>query len=269
MEHFYLGAHHSNWLARPRRVRLFVSRASLHKLKKLPRASALWGQDSSGFTTLNKHGYWPFGAKQYAAETKRFRDEIGQLDHAAIQDWMCEPFVLKKTGLSIAEHQRRSVQSYEDLLAEAPEIPWMPVLQGWRINEYLEHVDLYNDRGHDLRRVPIVGVGSVCRRQGSLEGAAIMRQLADLDLPLHGFGFKVDGLVRVHDRLKSADSMSWAKAGWKRPNKEHEHYKRSLLPGNFGKRGCADDCASCFDYAMDWYDSLMRRIEEAKMEAAA
>lgn len=271
MDHFYLGAHHPGWLARSDRkhVRLFVSRASLYNLKKLPRAVAPWGQDSSGFSVLSKYGHWPFGFKQYAAETRRFRDQIGMQDHAAIQDWMCEPPMLKKTGLSIEEHQTRTIQSYEDLLAEAPEIPWMPVLQGWRICDYLHHVDMYTDRGHDLTRVPIVGVGSICRRQGSLEGASIMHQIADLGIPIHGFGFKIDGLVRVHHRIKSSDSMSWSKAGWKRPNVNHDHIRLSKDPANFRKRGCADDCASCFDYAMEWYDLLQRRLAEADAQRAA
>ena len=35
--------------------------------------------------------------------------QIGRMDFAAVQDWMCEPEIVVKTGLSIAEHQRRTV----------------------------------------------------------------------------------------------------------------------------------------------------------------
>ncbi len=65
-------------------------------------------------------------------EARLFQEECGQLDWAAVQDWVCEPFMLKRTGLSVREHQRRTVASYLDLRSLAPEVPWVPVLQGWR-----------------------------------------------------------------------------------------------------------------------------------------
>ncbi len=34
----------------------------------------------------------------------RYRDEIGCLLWAAPQDWMCEPWITAKTGLTVAEH---------------------------------------------------------------------------------------------------------------------------------------------------------------------
>jgi hypothetical protein len=43
---------------------------------------------------------------------------------------MCEPSMPHKTGLSIAEHQTRTLSNYEELLRLAPELPWVPVLQG-------------------------------------------------------------------------------------------------------------------------------------------
>lgn len=43
---------------------------------------------------------------------------------------MCEPIMLHKTGLSIAEHQARTLSYYEELLQLAPKLPWVLVLQG-------------------------------------------------------------------------------------------------------------------------------------------
>ncbi len=34
----------------------------------------------------------------------RYRDEIGCLLWAAPHDWMCEPWITAKTGLTVAEH---------------------------------------------------------------------------------------------------------------------------------------------------------------------
>ena len=54
---------------------------------------------------------------------------------------MCEPHLLKKTGLTVVEHQCRTVQNYLLLRELAPSIPFVPVLQGWKIGDYDRHVD--------------------------------------------------------------------------------------------------------------------------------
>src|SRR5436309_107712 len=46
----------------------------------------------------------------------------------------------------------------------APELPITPVLQGQSISDYSRCADLYERHGVDLAALPLVGVGSVCRR---------------------------------------------------------------------------------------------------------
>ncbi len=161
---FYLGAHHAHWLAKSD-VPLFVSRATLAKRKTFPRAKVGWALDSGGFTQLSQHGAWTIPPEQYVEEVRRFQREIGKLEWAAIQDWMCEPHILAKTGKTVAEHQRLTIENYETLLRLAPELPWAPVLQGWTRADYLSHLAQYRLRGHDLAALPVVGIGSVCRQQ--------------------------------------------------------------------------------------------------------
>ena len=43
---------------------------------------------------------------------------------------MCEPIMLHKTGLSIAEHQTSTHTNDKQPVQLAPELPWVPVLQG-------------------------------------------------------------------------------------------------------------------------------------------
>jgi hypothetical protein len=61
-------------------------------------------------------------AARQPAAVRRYRDEIGSLDWAAPQDWMCEPFILAKTGLSVREHLRRTVADYLRLTELAPDL---------------------------------------------------------------------------------------------------------------------------------------------------
>lgn len=89
---FYLGAHHPGWLTRAK-VPLFVSRNRLIKRRSFPRASARWALDSGAFTQLSIHGRWTVPPAQYAGEVRLLSQEIGSLDFAAPQDWMCEPWI--------------------------------------------------------------------------------------------------------------------------------------------------------------------------------
>ena len=76
---------------------------------------------------------------------------------------------------------------------------------------HLACVGLYTDAGVDLADQPVVGLGSVCRRQASGEAVAIISELRAAGVPhLHGFGFKVLGLRRAGHLLISADSMAWS-----------------------------------------------------------
>ncbi len=208
---FYLGAHHANWLARVD-VPLFVSHRRLAELGPgaLPRARGPWALDSGAFSEIAEYGQFRTSPQQYADAVRRYADQVGRLEWAAPQDWMCEPVMLAKTGLTIAKHQRRTVANYLELRALAPEVPFIPVLQGWTTGDYLTCVDLYQAAGVDLAGVPVVGLGSVCRRQATAEIGDLVATLAGLGLRLHGFGVKRLGLARYGHLLASADSMAWS-----------------------------------------------------------
>lgn len=204
-----------SWL-RKLTVPLFVSRKRLWGYKTLPRAAGPWALDSGAFSELKDHGRFTFTARQYAADARRFRDEIGNMRWAAVMDWMCEKEMLANTGLGVREHQRRTIDSFLELSDLAPEMPWVPVLQGWSYGDYLRHADDYAAAGIDLEALPLVGLGSVCRRQHTGTAERLAFEFHCRGLRLHGFGFKIEGLARAADLFASADSMAWSYAGRKR-----------------------------------------------------
>ena len=170
--------------------------------------------DSGAFTEVARHGGYRRPVEWYFQEIVRWA-KCGNLLAAVSQDWMCEGFVLKRTGLSIKEHQRLTVERYDALAhlalcAASP--PIMPVLQGFSVSDYLVHVDQYGSR---LAPGSWVGVGSVCRRNGAPEQVKdILRAVKNKrsDLHLHGFGLKQTALESsdVRDLLYSCDSMAWS-----------------------------------------------------------
>jgi hypothetical protein len=252
---FYLGSHHPSWLETSD-APLFLSRRTLAGRRSLPRASASWALDSGGFTELLMHGAWTLSARDYAAEVRRFRDEIGRMDWASPQDWMCESVMLAKTGLTIAEHQRRTVANFLELRTLAPDLPIIPVLQGWTLGNYLDHVDAYARAGVDLVAEPLVGLGSVCRRQNTARASIIVRHLADDGLRLHGFGFKKTGLLDAHQFLVSADSMAWSYHARREPP----------LPDCIGRH---KSCSNCAAFALEWRGELLSSLERDEEQGRA
>lgn len=241
---FYLGAHQPAWLATAG-VPLFVSHSRLSGRKSLPRAAAPWSLDSGGFTELSIHGGWRSSATEYAAAVRRYRDEIGSLDWAAPQDWMCEPQVIAKTGLSVEAHQRLTIANLIELRTIAPELPIVPVLQGWTHGDYLRHVEAYAAAGVDLASEPLVGLGTVCRRQATVSIGVLVTTLSDV-LPgvrLHGFGVKAQGLGMVAEQLASADSLAWSLRGRNEPGCTSSHATE----------------ANCLSFALSWRDELLSR----------
>jgi hypothetical protein len=253
---FLLGTHQPGWLAKPQvraeRVRLFVSDRRLRVYRTLPRAAVPWACDSGGFTELQKFGGWSVPPGEYLARLRRYRDEIGWLSWAAPQDWMCEPIVINGgvvngqrfagTHLSVTEHQRRTVLNFAKLREMAPDLPIIPVVQGFTRDDYLRCVDLYHDLiGVDLTTMALVGLGSVCRRQATTEATAIITALRAVGLHrLHGFGFKTLGL---HNPLTSADSMAWSDTA----RKLHQPALAECARANRHR-----NCANCLPYALTW-----------------
>ena len=137
-----------------------------------------------------------------------------------------------------------------------PTLPFIPVVQGWKTWHYLRCVDLYRDlAGIDLTTLPLVGVGSVCRRQGTREAGEILAALRDRGLTrLHGFGFKLQGLQQHRHLLVSADSMAWSDNARKHGRTAHKRgLPHGLMPGcTPGPGHPAKNCANCQPYALRW-----------------
>lgn len=246
---FYLGTHRPNWLELLD-VPLFVSHRTLSPRKRMPVARCDWALDSGGFSELSMYGEWRTTLPEYVEAVDRYQ-QIGGLEWAAPQDWMCEPFILEKTGLSVREHQERTVQNYLDLRDRGP---FVPVLQGWAISDYIACCDLYDEAGVDLTTAERVGIGSVCRRQGTSEIGTLIKVLHDAGISCHGFGVKTEGLLLAGRYLKSADSMAWsftARRDWPLPGCSHK------------------SCANCSRYALKWRRQLLAHRDQLELEVAA
>jgi hypothetical protein len=107
-------------------------------------------------------------------------------------------------------------------------------------------MECYLAAGVNLTAAPVVGIGSICRRQHTREAAHIIGTLAALGLKLHGFGLKTVGLRKTARMLISADSQSWSIGMWRQ-----------------GTRGSYIPWREMMGYALDWRERILAEIDGA------
>ena len=235
---FYLGVHEPAWL-KDLNVPLFVSLRRLERRVNPPVACHRWAMDSGGFTELHKYGEWRTSPQEFIRLVRKYVNETGMMDWAAPQDWMCESSALAATGLSVEEHQIKTVNNFLELRDALGPI-LIPVLQGWTRDDYLRCVDMYDQVGVDLSEESTVGLGSVCRRHADAEITAIIESLQPIKL--HGFGVKGNCYFNNKHLLASADSMAWS-------------FKARYSPP---LEGCTHQaCNNCRRYALKWREKMV------------
>lgn len=206
-----------------------------------------WIMDSGAFTEIATHGRYRHDVGEYAAEIRRWSG-CGNMVAAVAQDYMCEARMLAKTGLTVADHQRLTIERYDALLTEATGVYILPVLQGYASEDYVTHVRAYGDR---LALGAWVGVGSICKRNGdprAIEAVLLAIKTERPDLRLHGFGLKSTALSSglVRELLWSADSMAWSFAA--RKARHHGDKSRN---------------SNCWREARRWVDAIANQPTQA------
>ena len=181
------------------------------------------------------HGEYRHEVAEYANQIARWRD-CGNLLAAVSQDYMCEPFILEKTGMTVEEHQQKTISRYDELLRCETGVYIMPVLQGYEPSDYVRHIRLYGGR---LASGAWVGVGSICKRNGNIraiEEVLLAIHHARPDLRLHGFGLKSTTLssALVQDLLhRRFYGLELSPQGWSEGNgndwRELRKWTRSRL----------------------------------------
>jgi len=157
--HFYVGLHQPSDARNFERCMVSISRLR-NRLSDF--SVGEWMMDSGAFMELKLFGRYRDSVAVYAAHIRRW-SRCGRLVAAVAQDYMCEPFMLARTGLSVADHQRLTISRYDALMGERTGVYILPVLQGYQPAEYVSHVRQYGAR---IETGAWVGVGSICKRNG-------------------------------------------------------------------------------------------------------
>lgn len=194
---FYVGAHQpSDVLKIDRPVCVSINRLRDRVSFSCPRGFIM---DSGGFTAVTNHGCHIIDIDEYAMHVRRFSKCVG-FTWAASQDFMCEDAALKKTGLTVSDHQSLSTDRYIQLMKTCVVVP---TIQGATLGEYERHAI---EMSKVDRHPETVAVGSVCKLKSVKRINEIVGAVRDVfwKSVLHGFGVKIDS------DFDSSDSMAWS-----------------------------------------------------------
>lgn len=207
--------------------------------------------DSAGFVAMFLYKGYRWYLWQYVALAGSFP----WLWWAA-PDYCCEPEIARDRAEVRARVEMTAAKlAWALAVAEDTGVrPCMPVLQGWRPDDYLRCADLI---GRFMPRLPnLVGLGSICRRQmGGPDGVIAIVDRLDVVLPphvtFHLFGVKgsAAAALRDHPRIASIDSAAWDAAA------RREAVKRRRFDPAFS-------CNVHFRSGQlrDWHDALASQL---------
>lgn len=192
--------------------------------------------DSAGFVAMKVHGGYPWSIHQYCDLVQEpIKGMIEPWSWWSQMDFCCEPEIASNEA-QVKERINATVESLSLCIDEAKKrgmrMP-MPILQGWRPIDYELCVGLF-DQILDGNWPPLVGVGSVCRRQlnGPNGLIPVINSISRL-LPkskLHLFGVKGLAIAHLGDNVESIDSCAWDFAA----RKDIQRYRREYMAQHIG-----------------------------------
>jgi len=166
--------------------------------------------DSGGYSFILGKGEYTTTNNEYLEYVETHQPEL-----FALRDYPCEPDVLEEHDRTVEEHQEMTIKKHKELreLMKEFDIDTKPlsVIQGWELEDYLNHIDRMKEE--DLITEHI-GIGSVCRRGQDEEIRRIILEI-NKALPdyckIHAFGVKSNILrfAEVCEVLHSADSQAF------------------------------------------------------------
>jgi len=173
--------------------------------------------DSGGFTAAKRWGHYPWDYEQYADFVRAVSRDT-PLDFCAVMDYACEPAVDRSVYRTNRERIKATIRNEAACKEAAPDLPWLPVLQGDSLEERV--FDLAMRLRVGMLPTAYAGIGSLCGR-GVTPARHVVRFYKDRlpSVRFHGFGMHVQALDddTVYSVIRSWDSYGWT---WGRGQKD-------------------------------------------------
>lgn len=181
--------------------------------------------DSGGFTFFKRWAEYPFSIETYVEFANQVRNNHS-LEVVAILDYPCEENTVRSERLgSNLQRIEATVENAVGCYEADSSLPWIPVIQGYTLPEYLHCWDLYRERGI---KADYWAIGSVCARKKVGGIRNILTSLKrETQKELHAFGL---ALIFIRDpqiwySLFSSDSRAWSFMSYRDKGGDFQRYK--------------------------------------------
>jgi len=183
--------------------------------------------DSGAFGSAFWDGGYTYGIDDYLKIVEKVMPDCW-----VTMDYPCEPNILPE--FPIRERIERTIENTK-VLRTAPFPGFLPVIQGWGIEDYCYCVDRME--AEELIG-PVMGIGSICRRGSQAKIVNIVGELSRRlpNIKFHAFGVKINTVNynngEVLNYLDSLDTAAWQFnekdefGGWK--PRSHQEISRRL-----------------------------------------
>ena len=189
----------------------YMSKNSYYYATRCRKFAKILFIDSGGFPSSFIYNGYNTSDEDYL----RFVSQV-YADYFALRDYPCEPQILKKFGVTVKDQILRTLDNHLSLLElyenNCVKAKPIPVIQGWKIEDYLHCLDLFQE--HGLLKFDYIAIGSTCRRHEVAYTRKIIFAIRDVlpkKIKLHAFGVKISVLddKAIWDSLYSVDSTAW------------------------------------------------------------
>jgi len=180
------------------------------KNNKPPPCARILFIDCGGFPSSFIHGGYTTSDEEYLKYVKKVKATM-----FALRDYPCEPQILEKYKITAKDQINRTLKNHIKLLELMDKFNVfsrpIPVIQGWKLEDYLYCLDLFKEHGLIF---DYIAIGSLCRRASTKTIRKIILTLRK-ELPkwirIHGFGVKLDVLKdkATWEAVYSVDSSAW------------------------------------------------------------
>ena len=164
--------------------------------------------DSGGYSMFSKYSDFPYTVEEYIGFVNQLRDKW-PVTEVATMDYPCEPHVNREKYETNIARIDATIQNALECIDFDNSIPWVPVIQGYKLDEYKYCWQQYQDYGVSAN---LWAVGSVCIRKVTGGIRHIMTRIKRITKQnLHAFGLALPAIRHpdVFFSIFSSDSAAW------------------------------------------------------------
>jgi hypothetical protein len=168
--------------------------------------------DSGGASLFEQYSDYPFSLDAFVQWIKAMQEtNDNKVKYVAILDYPCEPEINRKAFSTNQERIEATVRNAMKCFRhDISPAKWLPVLQGYSVEEYLHCLKLYKDQNLYL---DYIAIGSMCRRNDLDQIHKILKAIKErTDAKIHLFGLTIKALKKlaIYDLIDSCDATGYA-----------------------------------------------------------